>query len=165
MTKRIVKPLEIAQQFLERYEMHKRGEEYDTIFTNEQSAAMINTATKDPQEMVKFFYTVQAIIIETTALKHPDDYLEIARVLSQWNNTLSSYLVPVMSMLSKPLEEREAMAAEYDKQQALKNAEKYTTTKDDFKLDDIGDLIKQAPEQIKQLRPEDEEQSKPSDPD
>lgn len=144
---RTIYPNEIALQFLSRYKMHEVGEDYDYIFEVDQASAMLATIVKDPIEMVKFFQRVQSIIIHEIAIERgAENYLEIARVLTQWNNTVVSYLLPIMSMLNLPVEDRQEMVEEYEKLRALKDAQKYTQTKPDFKLSDIDDLIKQ-PEQ------------------
>lgn len=141
---KIVYPDEIALQFLTRYKQYEQGEQYEYMFTPEQNAAMMATILKDPDEMISFFNSVQTQIIGHIAMERGEDnYFEIAKALSQWNNVLASQFVPIMHMLSKSPEERKEMLEQHEKLETLKKAEQFSQPSlDEFNLGDIEGLLR-----------------------
>lgn len=140
---KVVKPPEIAGQFLTRYKMWEGGEHYDSMFTDEQTAAMFNSIVQSPNEMLEFFNQVQTLIIGQIGIERgTDNHLEIAKVVVQWSNAINSFLLPLIALLAKSPEERKAQIEEFEKNRALRDAEANNITSDDFRLPDIGGLVK-----------------------
>ena len=136
---KMITPDEIASQFLSQYKKWESGEQYTEMFTDEQNVGMFNTIIADPSGMLEFYNEVQTLLVGQIAIERGEDnHIEIAKVMVQWNNALNAFLLPIMSLLGKPADQRKEMIEAYQKQQAINDAARDNVTSlDEFKLPDL----------------------------
>ena len=115
----------IADSFISSYKLWEEGELLDGIFSSLESGALLNTMRTDPSEAMLFYSEVQYHIINKISLERGvDNFLEISKVLAQWNSVLVYFIVPFIHLLSLPESERQSIVDDYNKRLSLSNTER-----------------------------------------